>query len=148
VERNFSEFGQATEAIQLRRVHQARPFQTDPKRTEQRKLLRPDISEYELAFSHPEARALKHVHSQETNDTTPHWRYEERKLLMVYTGIVVGTILGLLLGCIPLITAMKKNQVGLALGGFIACIISGAVLGCILGLLVFWAGLVRRFCGG
>jgi hypothetical protein len=65
---------------------------------------------------------------------------------MVYTGIVMGTIVGLLLGCIPLITGMKKNQVGLALGGFFACIISGAVLGCILGIpcaAIFW-WLIKR----
>jgi len=73
---------------------------------------------------------------------------QERKLIMIYMGIVIGTIMGLLLGCIPLISGIRKNQARLAMGGFFACMISGAVLGCVLAVIVFWAHLVRRYCGG
>ncbi len=60
---------------------------------------------------------------------------------LVYTGIVFGIIEGLLLGLIPLISGIKKNQVGLAIGGFFGCLIAGAVLGLILGIptaALFW----------
>ena len=58
-----------------------------------------------------------------------------------FGGLVFGTIEGLLLGLIPLITGMKKNQPGLAIGGFFACIVVGAVGGFILGIpaaALFW----------
>ena len=60
---------------------------------------------------------------------------------MTFAGLVFGTIEGLLLGLLPLITGMKKNQAGLAFGGFFGCIIAGAVGGFILGIpcaALFW----------
>jgi hypothetical protein len=61
--------------------------------------------------------------------------------MAIYNGIVFGTIEGLFLGLLPLITGMKKNQPGLAIGGFFGCIIVGAVGGLILGIpcaALFW----------
>jgi hypothetical protein len=58
-----------------------------------------------------------------------------------FEGLVFGTIEGLLLGLIPLITGIKRNQPGLAFGGFFVCIISGTVGGFILGIpaaALFW----------
>ena len=60
---------------------------------------------------------------------------------MILEGIIFGTIEGLLLGLIPLITGMKRNRPGLALGGFFACVVAGAVGGFILGIptsALFW----------
>jgi hypothetical protein len=59
----------------------------------------------------------------------------------VVNGLIIGIIEGLLLGLIPLITGMKKNQLGLAMGGFFGCIIAGAVGGLIMGIpcsALFW----------
>lgn len=59
----------------------------------------------------------------------------------VFSGLVFGTIEGLLLGLLPLITGMKKNQPGLAFGGFFGTIVAGAVGGFILGIpaaALFW----------
>ena len=60
---------------------------------------------------------------------------------LVFEGLVFGTIEGFLLGLIPLITGMKRNQPGLAFGGFFACIIAGIVGGFISGVpasALFW----------
>jgi hypothetical protein len=51
-----------------------------------------------------------------------------------FGGLVFGTIEGTLLGLIPLITGLKKNQAGLAFGGFFICIGAGAFGGFILGI--------------
>jgi hypothetical protein len=56
-------------------------------------------------------------------------------------GTVIGIFVGVGLGLIPLITGLKKGQLGLAIGGFFACIIAGGILGLILGIPtagVFW----------
>jgi hypothetical protein len=60
---------------------------------------------------------------------------------LVVNGLIFGTVMGLCLGIIPLILGMKKNQVGLAFGGFFGCIVAGATGGCILGIpcaALFW----------
>jgi len=49
-------------------------------------------------------------------------------------GIFWGTAFGLLVGLVPLIPGMKKNQPALGIGGFFACIVSGAILGLILAI--------------
>ena len=59
----------------------------------------------------------------------------------VLFGFICGIVEGLLLGLIPLVSGMKKNQVGLAIGGFFSCIVAGAILGLILGIpmaAIFW----------
>ncbi len=56
-------------------------------------------------------------------------------------GMIFGTVEGLLLGLLPLILGMKKNQPGLAIGGFFGCLITGAFGGFILGIptaALFW----------
>ncbi len=56
-------------------------------------------------------------------------------------GIVAGLIEGILLGLLPLITGMKKNQPGLAIGGFFASLVAGIILGLILAIptaAIFW----------
>lgn len=50
-------------------------------------------------------------------------------------GMVAGALfVGLLTGLVPLIVGLRKNKLGLAAGGFIACIVSGLLLGLILAL--------------
>ena len=59
----------------------------------------------------------------------------------VFGGMIFGLLAGLLVGLVPLITGMKKNQPALAVGGFFACIITGAILGLILAVptaCLFW----------
>ncbi|WP_042256488.1 hypothetical protein [Butyrivibrio proteoclasticus] len=49
-------------------------------------------------------------------------------------GAVFGSIMmGFILGAAPLIMGIKKKQVGLGVGGFVACIIASFILGLILG---------------
>ena len=45
---------------------------------------------------------------------------------------IAGTIAGLLLGLIPLITGVKRGKQGLGIAGFFACTVSGGLLGIIL----------------
>jgi uncharacterized transporter YbjL len=55
--------------------------------------------------------------------------------------LIGGVIIGLLLGLIPLIAGVKKNHLGLAIGGFFSCIAAGAFLGFILSAptaAIFW----------
>ena len=55
--------------------------------------------------------------------------------------MLFGLFAGLLVGLVPLITGMKKNQPALAIGGFFACTITGAILGLILAVqtaCLFW----------
>jgi hypothetical protein len=49
-------------------------------------------------------------------------------------GLIFGTIAGLLVGVVPLIVGVKKNQTGLGVGGFFATAISGALFGLILAI--------------
>jgi hypothetical protein len=42
---------------------------------------------------------------------------------------------------VPLFLGMKKNQPGLAIGGFLCCIVAGLILGVVLGIptaALFW----------
>ncbi len=49
--------------------------------------------------------------------------------------IIFGALaVGALMGLIPLISGMVKNRKGLAIGGFVACVIAGFLLGIILAL--------------
>jgi hypothetical protein len=60
---------------------------------------------------------------------------------LVSDGVLIGIVEGLFLGLIPIITGMKKSQPGLAIGGFFACIVVGAIGGLILGVpaaALFW----------
>lgn len=60
---------------------------------------------------------------------------------LIFNGLVFGTIEGLFLGLIPLVTGLRKNQAGLAFGGFFVCLIVGAVGGfilCIPCAALFW----------
>jgi len=51
---------------------------------------------------------------------------------MDIAGLILGGLVGVFSGCVPLIYGVSKNQLGLALGGFFACTVSGCVLGAIL----------------
>ena len=49
-------------------------------------------------------------------------------------GAVVGSlVMGVVLGLVPLITGIKKQKVGLGVGGFFACLVGAFVLGILLG---------------
>jgi len=47
-------------------------------------------------------------------------------------GAVVGLIAGAVCGLLPLIVGLTRKQVGLGVGGFVSCVIAGAVLGLLL----------------
>lgn len=50
-------------------------------------------------------------------------------------GAVIGSLaVGLIFGAIPMILGAFKNQLGLAFGGLIACVIGGLILGAILAI--------------
>lgn len=49
---------------------------------------------------------------------------------MILGAVVVGIITGL----IPCITGFKKGKIGLAIGGFFACVVGGLILGLILAI--------------
>lgn len=52
-----------------------------------------------------------------------------------YIGVVVGALaVGAILGIAPLIVGLKKDKKGLAIGGFVACIVAGFVAGILLAL--------------
>ena len=49
-------------------------------------------------------------------------------------GRIVGAlVMGVALGLVPLITGLKKDKKGLAIGGFFACLVGTFILGLILG---------------
>ena len=53
----------------------------------------------------------------------------------------IGLLGGIAVGLVPLVTGMKKGQVGLAMGGFFICAIAGALLGFLLAIpsaAIFW----------
>ncbi|MBP2649882.1 MAG: hypothetical protein H6Q74_707 [Firmicutes bacterium] len=45
---------------------------------------------------------------------------------------IIGFLAGLVIGIIPMIFGAMRGKIGLAFGGFIACVISGALLGLLL----------------
>ena len=47
-------------------------------------------------------------------------------------GILVGSLAGALCGLVPLILGITRSQRGLAIGGFGACVLCGAILGLVL----------------
>ena len=47
--------------------------------------------------------------------------------------IVGALVMGVALGLVPLITGLKKDKKGLAIGGFFACLVGTFILGLILG---------------
>lgn len=58
-----------------------------------------------------------------------------------FNAMLIGLFAGLLVGLVPLITGMKKNQPALAVGGFLTCSITGAILGLVLAIpaaCLFW----------
>jgi hypothetical protein len=78
------------------------------------------------------------LHPHDAFSLTPYTHFMTPQ---VFTGLVFGLIEGLLLGLLPLITGMKKNQPGLAFGGFFGCIVAGTAGGFILGIpaaALFW----------
>lgn len=48
--------------------------------------------------------------------------------------LVIGAVVGTLCGLVPLIVGLVRNQVVLAVGGFVSCVVGGAVLGLILAI--------------
>ena len=56
----------------------------------------------------------------------------------VTIGLVFGTLAGILVGLWPLIKGLKANQQTLAIAGFFASIISGAILGLVLCIPIAW----------
>ena len=59
---------------------------------------------------------------------------------------IVGAIVGLLLGLIPLIAGVKRGKPNLGIAGFFACALSGGLLGVILAgpVCAVFAWLIRR----
>jgi hypothetical protein len=60
--------------------------------------------------------------------------------------IILGSLVGILFGCIPLIYGLRNNQQNLALGGFFACVICGGVGGAILTIpmTILFAYLIKK----
>jgi len=59
----------------------------------------------------------------------------EAKTVGYWVGVVVGGfIMGTLCGLVPFFVGKKRNQMSLAVGGLVACIVSGLILGLILAL--------------
>lgn len=52
--------------------------------------------------------------------------------------MIFGTVAGLLVGLWPLIKGLKSDQQALAIGGFFASALSGAILGLLLCIPVSW----------
>lgn len=48
--------------------------------------------------------------------------------------IVVGLIVGMICGAVPLFIGASKNQIGLGITAFISCTVSGVVLGMLLAI--------------
>jgi RsiW-degrading membrane proteinase PrsW (M82 family) len=54
-----------------------------------------------------------------------------------WVGVVVGgLVIGTLCGLVPFFVGKKRKQMTLAVGGLVACIVSGLILGLILALAV------------
>ena len=56
----------------------------------------------------------------------------------IVNGLVFGTLAGILVGLWPLLKGLKANQQTLAIAGFFASTISGAILGLILCVPIAW----------
>jgi hypothetical protein len=56
----------------------------------------------------------------------------------IISGFVLGTLAGILVGLWPLLKGLKSNQETLAMAGFFASIISGAILGLVLCIPIAW----------
>jgi len=46
--------------------------------------------------------------------------------------MMIGALGGMAVGMIPAISGAVKGKIGLAVGGFFACVVSGAILGLLL----------------
>ncbi|MCA1031200.1 hypothetical protein LCL95_09210 [Bacillus timonensis] len=46
--------------------------------------------------------------------------------------IIIGLIVGILCGIVPAVVGAVKQRIGLAIGGFFACAVSGVILGLLL----------------
>lgn len=66
----------------------------------------------------------------------------------VIAAFIGALAVGFLIGLVPLITGIVKKRIGLAIGGFFACLAGGAVLGILLALplciLFMWLILRKR----
>lgn len=51
-----------------------------------------------------------------------------------FSAIIGSLVVGFICGAVPLAIGVSKKQAGLGVGGFIACIISGFILGLILAI--------------
>lgn len=50
-----------------------------------------------------------------------------------FTSVIVAALwIGIISGCIPLIYGLSRGQLGLAIGGFFACVVSGFIGGAIM----------------
>ncbi|MEJ7716789.1 MAG: hypothetical protein WKF31_02060 [Thermoleophilaceae bacterium] len=49
-------------------------------------------------------------------------------------GLLIGSVVGALCGLVPLIFGVVRSQIPLAIGGFFACVVCGAILGLILAI--------------
>ena len=50
-------------------------------------------------------------------------------------GAIIGSlVVGVISGAIPLVIGINKKQLGLGIGGFIICVVSGLILGLILAI--------------
>jgi len=54
------------------------------------------------------------------------------KIGFLIGAIIGGLVAGALCGTLPLVIGLKRKCQGLAIGGFIACVIGGAILGLLL----------------
>jgi MFS family permease len=48
------------------------------------------------------------------------------------TAVIISALVGAVCGLVPLVYGLVRGEVGLATGGFAACIVSGVLLGAIL----------------
>ncbi|MBN1621889.1 MAG: hypothetical protein JW871_04795 [Endomicrobiales bacterium] len=46
--------------------------------------------------------------------------------------LIIGAVVGIVAGLVPFIIGMNKNKSSLAITGFFACMVSGAILGLLL----------------
>lgn len=52
----------------------------------------------------------------------------------VVFGLLIGSVVGALCGLVPLIFGVVRSQIPLAIGGFFACVVCGAILGLLLAI--------------